>query len=197
MPDGTVRSGADDSIELGVNGSVHAADDDSVLDTTAVHGDLTRQIRAAHPDLPLRLAPVSFLDVAGDWRDQEGNYAPEPPRGPLPPRLLGRYAATWVLASAARTVPAGPDMVRYLDAALPAGSPGRLAVARLRELEGRQALEVTAPPPLAVLAVVTGDAVTLAVANPGPDTARFRLPDGRDAALEGFASAWYGLPFRR
>ncbi len=191
----TVRDG--DSIELAVNGAVHAADDDSVLETTAVHGVMARQIRATHPDLPLRMAPVSFLDVPGDWRDEEGQYAPEPPSGQLPPRHLAGYAATWAIASAARTVPAGPDMLRYFDATLPPDSPGVRAVNRLRALEGRQVLSVTAPPPLAALAVADDTTITLAVANPGPDPTHFRLPDGRTTSLDGFDSAWFDLPIRR
>jgi hypothetical protein len=183
-----------DSIELAVNGAVHAADDDSVLETTALHGAIVAQARAMNPDLPIRLAPVSFLDVAGDWRDEAGLYAPEPPPGPVPRRLLGEYAATWAVASAARAVPAGPDLLRYFDAALPPDSPAGRAVARLAELNGREVLAVTAPPPLAALAVVVGDTVTLAVANPSPDPTRCRLPDGRNVALDGFASAWFELP---
>ncbi len=186
---------AHDSVELAVNGSVHAADDDSVLETTALHGLLVEQARAAHPDLPLRLAPVSFLDVAGDWRDEAGEYAPAPPEDAIPPRMLGAYAATWAIASAAQAVPAGPDMLRYFDAALPADSPAGRTVARLAALNGREVLEVSAPAPLAALAVVVDDTVTLAVANPGPDATRFRLPDGRSAILGGFASSWFELPW--
>ena len=194
VPAATVGLPVHDSIELAVNGAVHAADDESVLDTTAVHGVMARQIRAAHPGLPLRLAPVSFLDVAGDWRDEDGNYAPEPPYGPPSPRRLGGFAATWAIASAARAVTAGPDMLRYFDPGQPDDSPGGRAVARLRALSGGEVLAVTAPPPLAVLAVSADDVVTLAVANTGPDPTWFRLPDGREAALEGFASDWFELP---
>ena len=38
-----------------------------------------------------------------------------------------------------------------------------------------------------------GGDVTLGVANPGPDPVRFRLPDGREAALAGFASDWFDV----
>jgi hypothetical protein len=180
-----------DSIELAVNGAVHAADDDSVLETTALHGTIVAQTRAAHPELPVRLAPVSFLDAPGDWRDEHGRYAPEPPAGPLPPRMLSEFAATWAIASAARIAPAGPDLVRYFDAALPADTPAARTVRRLRELAGHPVLAVHAPAPLAVLAVRTGDTVTLAVANPTPDLIRFHLPDHRESTLDGFRSAWY------
>lgn len=181
-----------DSIELPVNGAVHAADDDSVLEATATHGDLVGQARAA--GLPVRLAPVSFLDVAGDWRDAAGDYAPEPPPGPLPARLLGPLAATWVLASAARAVPAGADALSYLDARLPADTPGARVVARLAALGGAAVLAVSAPAPLAALAVRDADGVTVAVANTGPDPVAFTLPGGRTARLAGFASDWFALP---
>ncbi|GIF46160.1 hypothetical protein DFJ67_6192 [Asanoa ferruginea] len=181
-----------DSIELPVNGAVHAADDDSVLEATAIHGDLVEQARAT--GLPVRLAPASFLDVAGDWRDGAGDYAPEPPPGPLPARLLGPLAATWVLASAARAVPAGVDALAYLDARLPADSPAARAVARLAALCGGDVLAVSAPPPLAALAVRDADGVAVAVANTGPDPVAFTLPDGRTERLDGFASAWFATP---
>jgi hypothetical protein len=186
------RQGRHDSIELAVNGAVHAADDDSVQETTALHGVVVAQARAAYPDLPVRLAPVTFLDAPGDWRDAAGRYSPEPPAGPLPPRLLGPFAATWAIASAARALPAGVDAVAYFDAALPADAPAARTVARLAALCGRPIRAVRAPAALAVLAVdADAPAVTLAVANPGPDPVRFRLPDGRPAALAGFASDWY------
>jgi hypothetical protein len=47
-----------DSIELAVNGAVHAADDDSVQETTAAHGLIVAQARALRPELPVRLAPI-------------------------------------------------------------------------------------------------------------------------------------------
>jgi hypothetical protein len=182
-----------DSIELGVNGAVHADDEDSVLETTAVHGALVAQTRAAYPGLPVLLAPVSFLDVAGDWRDETGHYLPEPPLAEVPARWSGEHAATWVIASACRAVPAGVAQLRYLDARLPAGAPAARAVARLGALAGGEVLSACAPEPLAALAVRTGAGVTLAVANPGPDTVHFGLPGGAAAELAGFASAWYEL----
>ncbi len=185
-----------DSIELAVNGAVHAADDESVQETTAVHGLIVAQSRALHPSLPVRLAPISFLDVAGDWRDEAGEYYPEPRKGPLPARLLTGFAATWAIASAASAVPAGPDVLRYFDASLPAESPAARAVARLRDLRGREVLAVDAPSSLVVLAVRLDDAVVRAVANPSPDRVEFELPDGRSMSLAGFESAWYLSPAR-
>jgi ABC-type Fe3+ transport system permease subunit len=61
-------------------------------------------------------------------------------------------------------------------------------------LSGQEVLAVTAPPPLAALAVLTGETVTLAVANQGPDPVRFRLPDGTAAELGGFPPAWFDRP---
>lgn len=185
-----------DSIELAVNGAVHAADDDSVMETTAMHGALVAQARAMYPGLPVRLAPVSFLDSAGDWRDEGGHYAPEPPAGGFAPRHLTPFAATWTLASAAHAIPAGVDVLGYFDATLPADSPAGQAVARLRSLAGQDVLAVRAPEPLAVLAVSVAGGITLAVANPSSDRAEFVLPDGRPMSLDGFAHAWYSLPVR-
>lgn len=185
------RLGRYDSIELPVNGAVHAADDDSVLETTLVHGDIVAQVRRAFPGRLVRLAPVSFLDIPGDWRDTTGAYRPEPPPGPVPTRLLGPMAATWAMASAARAVPAGVDHLGYFDRRLPADAPGAVAVARLAALRGRPVHAAGGPRPLAVLAVALADGITLAIANTGPDPVRFRLPDGRAARLDGFAAAWF------
>jgi hypothetical protein len=185
-----------DSIELAVNGAVHAADDESVLETTAAHGLIVAQSRSLQPSLPIRLAPISFLDVAGDWRDEAGEYYPEPPKGPLPARLLTGFAATWAIASAASAAPAGPDLLRYFDASLPPDSPAARAVARLRDLRGHDVLAVEAPSPLAVLAIRLDEAVVLAVANRGPDRVDFVLPDDRSMSLAGFESAWYLSPAR-
>jgi hypothetical protein len=185
-----------DSVELAVNGAVHAADDESVQETTAAHGLIVAQSRALQPSLPIRLAPISFLDVAGDWRDESGAYYPEPPKGPLPARLLTGFAATWAVASAASAVPAGPDLLRYFDASLPADSPAAQTVARLHDLRGREVLAVDAPSPLAVLAVRLDDAVMLAVANPSPDRVDFVLPDDRSMSLGAYESAWYLSPAR-
>jgi hypothetical protein len=181
--------GDSDSVELPVNGAVHAADDDSVLAATAMHGVLVAQARAAHPRLPVSLGPLSFLDVPGDWRDPDGRYAPEPPAGRTL-RHRTEFAATWVVASAASAVPAGPAALHYFDRSLPPSSAAAGAVARLTALEGRPVLAVDVPEPLAALAVAGPDLITLAVANTGPDRVRFRLPDGRRSELDGYASAW-------
>lgn len=188
-----VRIGAHDAIELAVNGAVHAADDDSVLQATALHGALVRQARALFPALPVVLAPVSFLDVAGDWRDVLGHYGPEPPAGTLSCRAAGPFGAAWVVASAARALPAGPSAVRYLDASLAPDCPAARAVARLGKLAGASVLAVRAPAPVAALAVLRDGSVTIAVANTGPDPVAFRLPGGQAARLAGFGSAWFDL----
>jgi hypothetical protein len=191
-PDAAALAGRD-SIELAVNGAVHAADDDSVQEGTAAHGLIVTQARELSPGLPVRLAAVSFADTAGDWRTPEGRYSADPPPLPLTGRLIGGYGAAWVIASAARALPAGPDLVRYLHSGVPLGSPAGRTVARLRSLHGRPLLAVTAPAPLAALAVLVDGRIALAVANPSPDPASFRLPDGRAATVDGFASAWYDL----
>lgn len=188
----TVRPAAD-SIELGVNGAVHTDVDDDVLEATSQHGVLVAQARARFPDLAVRLAPLSFLDTAGDWRDETGGYRPEPPENVVTERLSTEFAATWAIASAASAVPAGVDALRYFDDRLPVDAPATITVGRLAALAGRPVLAVAAPAPLAALAVAEGTVTTLAVANTGPDKVRFRLPGGREETLAGFGSAWFTL----
>ena len=188
--------GRSDSIELGVNGAVHADDDDSVMQTTTVHGEIVAQARAIAPGLPLRLAPVGFLDTAGDWRDDDGRYSPEPLLVQRDLRREGEFGATWVLASVAAAAPERPDELRYLGGGAPLSSPLGVVVERLAGLEGMQAREVTAPEPLRVLALETPEGTLLAVANTGPDAMRAQLPDGDELEVAGFGSAWVLLTSR-
>lgn len=186
-----------DSIELAVNGAVHAADDDSVLETAAHHGAIVRAARALTGGrLPVRLSPVSFLDVAGDWRDPEGHYHPEPAPGLPRERLASPLAETWVVASAASAVPAGVEAIRYLETSIPADAPARRAIERLRRLEGGEVRSVRAPSRLAVLAVESGGTVTLAIANPSPDPQPVVLPDGTSTIVAGFSTVWMELAGR-
>lgn len=188
------RPAAPESVELALNGAVHAADGESVMATTATHGLLMRQARELAGGAPVHLGPVTFLDEAGDWRDAEGHYQPEPPSAAPSARLVSRFAETWVIASAARALPGGPDSVRYFNSRLPEDCPAARVVARLAALRGATVLAADAPDPLAVLAVRTAFSLTVAIANPGPDTMRFHLPDGAAITLAGFAATWLDLP---
>ncbi len=184
------------AVELAVNGAVHASDDDSVLEATSTHGELVRQARAICPGTPVHLAPIAFLDEAGDWRGRDGDYRPEPPTGSTSRRWAEALAATWVVASVAGAAPAGVASLRYFSPDLPAGSPAAEVIERLAHLEGRELLEVTAPPPLAALAVVTGEGcVTLAVANASPDRQHTVLPDGTPVELAPFAAQWFEVSY--
>ena len=182
--------GGHDSIELGVNGSVHAADDDSVLEATVTHGDIVRQVRAQYPGPPVRLAPLAFSDIAGDWLDSDGEYVPAPPSPSRDPRRTTEFAATWVLASAASAAAAGVSGLRYFDSELPDEAPAAREIERLGALSGSELLDAKAPGAVAVLAVRVEYGIEIALANPGPDPVRLRLPDRSELRLDGFASVW-------
>lgn len=183
------------AIELAVNGAVHAADTDSVFDTVAMHGEIVRQARALFPGVPVHLAPVSFLDDAGDWRDPTGEYNPEPPPGATPERWGEPLAAAWVVASVAVAAPAGAASLHYFSPALPVGCPAAEAIARLRRLAGRDLLAVSVPSPLVGVAVADGEALVLALANRGPDPQPVRLPNGREVMLGPFGAEWFEFAY--
>ena len=149
--------------------------------------DVSRPTGPARPDL----VPGRGRRLAGRGR-----------RATLPSRRPARSAGASARPTSRRpgssrawrsaVPPEGPDALRYFDAALPPRHPaaGR-AVARLRELAGWHVLAVTAPAPLAAIALADprgADEVVLAVANTSPDSTSFRLPDGRLAELDGFTS---------
>ncbi|GAA4370082.1 hypothetical protein [Agromyces bauzanensis] len=184
------------AVELGVNGAVHAADDDSVLETAAMHGDLVRHARALAGGAPVHLGPVSFLDVAGDWLDDAHRYVPEPPGGPAPRRWTTPLAATWVVASAASAAPEAPASLRYFSRDIPPDSPAATAISRLAALAGRPLHRASAPAPLGVLAVDAEDGLRVAIANPSPDAQRVVMPDGREVTVPGFGTEWVTIPGR-
>jgi hypothetical protein len=191
-----------DAIELAVNGAVHAADDLSVLETTTMHGAIVRAARSLFPGLPVLLAPVSFLDVAGDWRDAQGRYAPEPfiddPDAAPSARQGTELGAAWVVASVANLTSDPPDAVRYFSSRLPADSVAARTVDRFRALRGRTLRGLTTPASVVGVAIEKPhrDGVTfvLALANLSTDPVEFLLPDGRRGWLDGLRSEWFEVP---
>jgi hypothetical protein len=182
------------AIELAVNGAVHAADTDSVFDAVTTHGAVVRQVHQLYPGVPVHLAPVSFLDAAGDWRDPAGGYFPEAPPGSTSVRWAEPLGAAWVVASVAAAAPAQPASCHFFSPDLPADCAAAAAIARFGTLEGHDLLAVDAPGRVAGVAVVDGDAVTLALANTEPDPCPVVLPDGRRVVLDGFDAQWFELP---
>lgn len=181
------------AIELGVNGSVHAADDDSVLESTTMHGQLVAEAAGHHPGAPVLLAPIDFADAAGDWLSPDGEHLAAPAAPPADPRRRSGFGAAWVVASAASAAPAGVAGLHYLDASLD-GTPAAAAVAELAGLEGRPLHRVEAAAPLAAIAVATEAGIRIGVANTGPDPVAFTLPDGAGARLGGFGTGWWTVP---
>jgi hypothetical protein len=105
-----------DGVAWPLNATVHAADDTSVAETAAMHGDTARSARAFCGDLPLAVTPITF-----NQRFNPVATGPEPEPGPgeLPsqvdrrqPSLLG---AGWTLASVKHLAEAGAASATYFE----------------------------------------------------------------------------------
>lgn len=181
-------------LQLAVNGAVHAADKQSVMETTRMHGRIVEEARQIAPHAPVVLAPVGFLDEAGDWRGADGHYVAQP--GPVASgsRMGSSFGSAWILASAATAVPAQPAAIHYL---VPDGdrSPAQETIARLGALERLPVREARLDPPMtgmSALAVEVDQNLFLVLANAGVNPVSIELPDGRrvDLAALDAVSMW-------
>jgi hypothetical protein len=105
-----------DGVAWPLNATVHADDDTSVVETTAIHGETVRSARAFCGNLPLAVTPVTFNQR---FNPVATGPEPEPPPGELPsqvdrrqPSLLG---AGWTLATAKHLAEAGVASVTYFE----------------------------------------------------------------------------------
>jgi hypothetical protein len=157
--------GGVDAIELGINGTVHAADDDSLMDTTTTHGTLIRQARDLYPDLPVHIAPLDFSDVAGDWMEVDGSPRSTPPRAFQDRRHHSAYAAAWIVASLASALRAAPASMRYFAGELQASAPAQRLLEELGARQGRELRSVSSPEGVAGFAISDGADAELWLAN--------------------------------
>jgi hypothetical protein len=191
--------GAPAGIAWPLNATVHAADDTSVLETPAMHGETVRSARAFCGDLPLAVTPITF-----NQRFNPVATGPEPEPGPgeLPsqvdPRQPSLAGAVWTLASAKHLAEAGAASLTYFETAgwrgvvesdegspLPARFrslpdavfPLYHVLADLCELQDAHVLSARSSAPLAVeaLALHAGGRTALLVANLSPLPQRCRI----------------------
>lgn len=111
------------AMRVPVNGSVHAADDESVMATASVHGVIARELEAILPGCSIRLDPVDFSGIPGEWRDEQGEVVAHPARPSADPRRHSTFGAAWVIASVAGVAGAGchPTRIAYFDSSLVEG----------------------------------------------------------------------------
>ncbi len=170
-----------DAVSIGLDGSVHAADDDSVIETASVHGTLAKQVIELTHGLPLHLGPLDYDAIPGEWRDADG-YTPAPAASPADPRRTAAFGAAWVVASLASVAGAGAASIGYYDGSV-AGSPAGDLLEQLAALEGQPVRLVSAHEGVAAIAIGS----TVFVANTTARAATVILPDGGARELGGWA----------
>ncbi|NYE19022.1 hypothetical protein [Microbacterium immunditiarum] len=183
------------SVRLAVNGAVHAADAESVAETSLVHGEVLQAARTRAPDARIVLDPIAFLDTAGDWRDEIGHYmACVPADGPRE-RWDSQLAAAWVVASVASAAPHAPSALRYFGPELGMSSPARDVIERFARRRGWSVWRTNAVAPIAAVALVSpsGAEAELVVANMDLDPVDVRV-HGRQIGLPAFGTAWVRVP---
>jgi hypothetical protein len=194
-----------DGVVYALNATVHAADDASVLETPAMHGETVRSARAFPGGLSVHVGPITL-----NQRYNPVATGPEPVPGPgeLPsqvdPRQCSLLGGAWTLASAKSLAEAGAASLTYFETTgwrgvverdegspVPerfhsrpgAAFPLYHVLADLGEARGAEVVATRSSRPLEVeaLALRRGDALRVLVANltPVPQRCVIRpLPDG-------------------
>lgn len=169
-------------VAVGINGSVHADDAWSILESTVTHGAIVGQIRELYPDLPLRIGPLDFASPAGDWMDHDGRIV-DPPLSPSDdPRRAGRLGEAYVAGSIAAIAGTDPAHVGYFDPSVADSPAGRL-VDWLASRAGAPVYAVDAPAGIAVLALGSPTRPELLLANLASEPRTVALPDGSTLRL--------------
>lgn len=137
---------------IGINGSVHTADDLGVMSTTTTHGAIIHQLRSAVGDGPaLVIDPLDFDSVPGEWRSEDGAI-PAPSHPSDDPRRHGPFGAAWVVASLSACAAAGATELGYFDYTV-RDSPAGALIRELQTMKGAPVRYVSVPRGLAGLGV--------------------------------------------
>jgi len=186
-----------DAIAFAINAQVHASDDESVMQTLAVHPTVAESAAELAEGRPVVVGPITL-------RPRFNAVATGPPRlrpaDALPDdvdiRQAAPFAAAWLLGSIAALAPspalaltyfevAGPRGLLAGQSALPQGFPAPGATFPAYEIlatvvphAGRRLLAVSSEDDrIAVLAIDTGRGPLVLISNlrPGPAAARIRV----------------------
>lgn len=145
------RPAAPHGVVIGLNGSVHAADDHSLLGGAAMHGAIVRAARRIADDAPVVLDPLDFSSIPGEWLEPDGSFAPVRRGVADDPRRAGEIGAAWVIASLAAAATSGATRLGYFDDDL--DGPAARLLDDLAGLEGAPVFDVAAPRDVAALAL--------------------------------------------
>ena len=109
---------ADDAVEavgFAINPQIHAFDNDSIVETLAIHADVVRSTREFVGNRPLAIGPVTLCPQWVDGEDPPGG----PPPGPFPTfvdvRQGTRFAAAWTLGSIKYLTDAGARSATFYE----------------------------------------------------------------------------------
>ena len=167
-----------DIVAYPIVATVHADDDRSVMETTSIHGETVRSLRAFVPDRPVAVGPITLR-----WRSNPTAVRPigspaAVDRTPEP-RQHSRFAAAWLAASVASLAPSGVESLTYFDTHGPRGigAAGSRVVELLSSMTGRRVMAVHhgAADRLAAFGVADDDGTVIVIANCQPAELRLEL----------------------
>lgn len=113
---------AADFVAYSLNPTVHAVDNDSLVETLAAQAETVNSTRAFSADLPIAVTPVTFRMR---WNPNATGPEPELQPGELPPqvdvRQLSLLGAGWTAGSIKYLAEAGADSLTYFETIGPRG----------------------------------------------------------------------------
>lgn len=99
-----------DGVVFPVIPTVHALDDETVLDNVRAQPAVVTSSQELYPGLPVAISPVTLRPLFNAWSDDPDGRSSE---APPDPRQFGLFAAVWTLGSIKRLSAAGSDAVTY------------------------------------------------------------------------------------
>lgn len=107
-----------DGVVFPVIPTVHAIDDEAVLDNVRAQPAVVASSKELYAGLPVAISPVTLRPLFNAWSDDPDGRSSE---APPDPRQFGRFATVWTLGSVKQLAAAGSEAVTYHESV--GGSP--------------------------------------------------------------------------